>query len=736
MEPASFRHRLARKTAPVLSAVLLSIVLPAAAAALDAIRHDLKVELSPDSHSLSAVDSITLPEGFAPGRGDGIRFSLHAGLSPASPTPGVRLSREEAGKGDPPIETYSVMLPPGTATFTVEYRGKIEHPPRQAGEESAGGRVDTPGTIGPGGIFLSGGAAWYPQFEGEDKVSFRLDIGMPPGWDAVSQGERGKGQVFAGTPRVAWTSRDPQEDIDLAAGRYTEYGRDDGKTRVTAFLRKPDETLARRYLDAAAVYLAFYGGLIGPYPYPKFAVVENFWETGFAMPSFTLIGPTVLRLPFIVDTSYPHEILHNWWGNGVFVDYERGNWCEGLTSYLADHLLKERQGAGAEYRQTSLQKYADYVLAGRDLPLSEFRSRHGSVSEAVGYGKGLMLFHMLRLSLGDELFVSGLRTLYRDRIFSTASFADVKKSFEKAAGRNIDESFDPWVTRSGAPAIRAGQARVVREGDGYRLRTVLSQVQEEDPFPIWIPIAVTLEGKREAVQAVLAMKGREKTVDLRFPARPLRLDVDPEFDVFRRLDRREIPPALTQGFGAERALILLPGKAGKEMREGYGKLAETLRRAGPGSIEIGMDTDWAELPKDRSVWLLGWENRFIERVKEAAPPLGASIGGDAVRLDGTAYGRRGGSFALAFRHPGNEDMALLWIAADDPAALPGLGRKLPHYHKYSYLAFRGEEPANVAKGRWPVVDSPLTVYPVLDDGSAPHVAMGRLAPRKAVGAVR
>jgi hypothetical protein len=38
----------------------------------------------------------------------------------------------------------------------------------------------------------------------------------------------------------------------------------------------------------------------------------------------------------------------------------------------------------------------------------------------------------------------------------------------------------------------------------------------------------------------------------------------------------------------------------------------------------------------------------------------------------------------------NKDMAILFIATDIPEALPGLGRKLPHYHKYSYLIFEGD----------------------------------------------
>ena len=41
--------------------------------------------------------------------------------------------------------------------------------------------------------------------------------------------------------------------------------------------------------------------------------------------------------------------------------------------------------------------------------------------------------------------------------------------------------------------------------------------------------------------------------------------------------------------------------------------------------------------------------------------------------------------------------------------MAGLARKLPHYGKYSWLAFAGTEPANVAKGEWPTADSPLNV---------------------------
>jgi hypothetical protein len=92
----------------------------------------------------------------------------------------------------------------------------------------------------------------------------------------------------------------------------------------------------------------------------------------------------------------------------------------------------------------------------------------------------------------------------------------------------------------------------------------------------------------------------------------------------------------------------------------------------------------------------------------------------------------GHSAALVRRHPANLEKAVGWIFADGLTALPGLGRKLPHYGKYSYLGFEGDEPANVLKGQWTPTDSPLRVdlRPAADRGAS--VAALALPARKAL----
>jgi aminopeptidase N len=529
---------------------------------------------------------------------------------------------------------------------------------------------------------------------------------VPPGWDAISQGHRAAHERDAEGTRVRWDSPEPQQEVLLVAGAWTEHGRDAAPVSLHVFLREDDPALAERYLAAGARYLGMYDRLLGPYPYPKFAVVENSWETGYGMPSFTLLGPRVLRLPFIVDTSYPHEILHDWWGNGVYVDPRGGNWCEGLTAYLADHLLAEQAGRGADYRRTALQRYADYVGEHRDFAVREFRARHDPQTEAIGYDKVLMVFHMLRARVGDERFVGALRALYREQRFREASFADVARVMGAAAGEDLAPFFAQWIDRPGAPALRVESAQVVARGDGRAVELALAQVQGGAPFAIDVPVYLTLPSTAEAVRRTVRMTEARQRFTIPVDDAPVRLDVDPELDVFRRVDPAELPPALSGALGAARRVLVLPSSAPPALLAAYRALAESWKEPG---VEIVSDADLPRVPPGKAVWVLGWENRLRPAVAEALAPHGAVLADSGLRHGALALARADRAVVAAVRSPTDTQQAIAFVGADRAAALPGLARKLPHYGKYGLLAFEGDEPTNVAKETWTALASPMAV---------------------------
>jgi hypothetical protein len=667
-------------------------------------RHALQVSLDPAAHHVAVVDELRLPPG-SPGEVD---FLLNAALHvtrsvPAArevPTGDVSPFFGNNGVAEPgktvTLKRYRVSLPAGTTAISLSFEGVLNDPLSDPKEQYTRGFRETSGLLGPDGIYLAGSTFWVPVVDG-GLVSFELAVKAPAGWHLISQGN-GTSRGDDGLAR--WDSAGPVDEVYLVGGPLHRYRDTSGKVEALAFLREKDDALAAKYLSATAQYVGMYQNLIGAYPYGKFALVENFWETGYGMASFTLLGSQVIRFPFILNSSYPHEILHNWWGNSVFVDYGSGNWCEGLTAYLADHLIQEQRGKGDEYRRSTLQKYRDYVKAGRDFPLTEFRSRHSAATEAVGYGKALMGFHTVRRSLGDETFRKVLRRFYADFRGKKATFDDFRKSAEAVTGKDLRPLFDGWVTRPGAAELSLASVKVRAEGSAWIVEGVLKQTQPGAPFQLSVPVAV--QTAKGAVVDVVILEGPEARFSVKVPAAPLALLADPLFDVFRRLDPRETPPSLGQIFGDPKVLALLPASAPAAEQAAYRTLALSWQ-SDSHAVEVKLDSEVAKLPSDRAVWLFGKENRHV------APAFGAraQVAGGALKVDGETMPVAGHSALVVVRNPASAEKAIGWLFAEPEAAFAGLGRKLPHYGKYSYLGFEGTEPVNVLKGSWKESDSPL-----------------------------
>ena len=688
------------------------------------IHHQLNVTIEPSKSYISVSDTLRFSDEMTVSD-NSIEFLLHRDLVIDSNGNIEKLSKKNIPDH---LNLYRITEIPENKQVTLRYAGSINHDLQQSNKENARSFSSTLGIIDKRGVFLDGSAAWYAYIP-NTLVSFDLEIHIPAPWLAVSAGKKTELDSSAEVNRVRWSETSPQDDIYLVAAPFKLYTRQANNIEVQVYLREDDPSLAQQYLDTGAQYLAMYQKFLGKYPYQKFAAIENFWETGFGMPSFTLLGPQVMRFPFILHGSYPHEILHNWWGNGVFVDYENGNWAEGLTAYLADHLIAEQRGTAVNYRRNSLQKYSDYVDSGRDFPLSQFRSRHDSASEAIGYGKSLMLFHMLRMKLGDKLFSQGLRQLYKKYRFKKASFNDLSQVFSQVYKKDLSTFFMQWLERSGAPSLRLKKAELSKTGN--KLLIGIEQTQHDALYDLNVPIVVQF-ANGDSKKYSLALTQREASISIDIPAPPTKVTIDPEFDVFRRLDAREIPSALSQGFGANEALAVLPAAANNETLHAYRQLITHWQQTQRVKFTLTLDSELVRLPDDKAIWLLGWDNRFRQIFSDQIASQNSIISNSQLIIGNNIYTRDKHSVLVTSRHPNNPTQTLLWLASDNLAALPGLARKLPHYGKYSHLAFEGDEPKNSGKGQWQIVNSPLTKTlsseTVAPQKKAPRQALAELAP--------
>ena len=130
--------------------------------------------------------------------------------------------------------------------------------------------------------------------------------------------------------------------------------------------------------------------------------------------------------------------------------------------------------------------------------------------------------------------------------------------------------------------------------------------------------------------------------------------------------------------------------------------------------------------------LFVWENRYRGTLKKALKDYKLVFTDDALTIGTAELSREKHSMVLTARNPANPQHAISWVSNENESAMPGLGRKLPHYGRYSYLGFEGDEPTNVVKGQWPVVKSPMSISVIQVDGKISELRTVQRAPRVAL----
>ncbi len=438
----------------------------------------------------------------------------------------------------------------------------------------------------------------------------------------------------------------------------------DGLNIYTYFHRE-NQYLSTDYLRAAAGYIKRYEQIIGAYPYNHFAIVENLLPTGYGMPTFTLLGRSVIRLPFIKDISLGHEILHSWFGNSIKVAEDSGNWAEGLTSYMADWLYREDKQQGAVNRKEQILKYLNYVPEDAAIPLQSFRSASHNQPMArsvrsVGYIKGALLFHELRETYGIKVFYNALQSFYSQFKDKKAGWQDIQKVFENNTGATLDTFFRQRLDRPTIPAfsIQILMSDVV--SDPNTLSFTVKQNTDE-PYDFILPITIETSTGPEYFSRHIQSTSEKIQLELNSP--PSTLIIDPGYDLLRDLHQDERVVTWSFFMGPNPIWVIPAAKddtSFDRLFELFGNQYWEMKR--PGAYTK------SELA-DHNLILLGADN-----------PITTSYFGSIKRP-------ASGIVIESRKHPLNRDKSILLISASDQQQVELILRKLSHYGKYSYLHF-------------------------------------------------
>ncbi len=654
--------------------------------------HHIQIELFPSEMKLTGQDDITIKS-----TGTEVlefRLSEHATRIEVQVNRDPRNFNFENGRLRLNLKPRELS---GDVQVTISYSAKFDDPVpvRPVNTDNPGFGVTA--TISEKGSFLLAGAGWYPELV-DSRASYRLTVTAPSGLIAVTAG-RSLGYGVDNERTIStWAVNYPVEGLSLSVARYLVEEKPVGNVTAATYLLPQNRHLAVSYLEATAAYIKLYSDLIGPYPFQKFAVVENFFPTGFGFPSYTLMGGRVLRLPFIVHTSLGHEIAHCWWGNGVFVDYARGNWSEGLTTYVADYRFEEMKSreAAREFRRQWLRNYASLVSPENDFALNRFQSRNSPVTRTIGYDKGAMVFHMIRRILGEEAFWGALRDVYHSRLFLRTSWSDLQNAFETRGKRSLQSFFDQWVYRRGAPQFLLDGVRAEPTGKIWKVSGLIIQHRPYYSFPL----VLALDTREQTIIRKIDVSGQTTSFELNSDQQPQKLTADPDDDIFRRLSPPEIPPAVNAFKSSPSVITVLAESLDPEIIKAAGTLVLSL---GLKHNRIITENELSrQLLAESDILMIGRPRRkdLLQKL-----PARVTIRPKSFSLDDRLYDKPSDTFFGVFEPPETTDRLVALFMPLSSRYADTVARKITHYGKYSYLAFNGDK--NLAKGFWPVKTSPL-----------------------------
>jgi hypothetical protein len=467
---------------------------------------------------------------------------------------------------------------------------------------------------GDGLLYVGARGTWYPN-RGLEMADFDLQFSYPQGWTLVATGKQAPFATDSiastgGQQTSRWISDRPIPVAGFNLGKYREATTKVGEVEVQTYATqgverdfprpeiqviepiRPNPTQRPQIVvpsqlapvpnevavgQAAARAVEYLGERFGPFPYSRLALTQlpgrqsQGWPSLIFLSSYAFLDALQreqLHYPLprllLLQSVPAHETAHQWWGDLIAWSSYRDQWySEGLANYCALMMLQEKNPEGFRqvmemYRHQLMETNkegiapmdAGPVTLGTRLLSSKFPGGY----EAISYGRGTWLFHMLRSMLNDaaregkqsnkgadEPFVRALRKVrqrYEGRMITTREllevFAeDLPPALRYEGKKSLDWFLDGWVNGTSLPSFELKGVKFATKGAGVTVSGTLVQKDAPQDMVTSVPIYAVLAKQLTPIGRVFA-DGEESPFRLSAPAGTRKVVLDPYQTVLTR----------------------------------------------------------------------------------------------------------------------------------------------------------------------------------------------------------
>ncbi|MBN9336978.1 MAG: M1 family peptidase [Chryseobacterium sp.] len=350
-------------------------------------------------------------------------------------------------------------------------------------------------------------SAWFPTIDkSNQKTTQEIYMTVPDKYVTLSNGILKDSQKESGNMRTDHWVMDKRHSTYLFFMGVGEYAIVKDKWRnitVDYYIEKEYEPYAKQIYGNTPEMIEFFSKKLGyDYPWAKYAQISGRDYVSGAMENTTatLHGSDILQKPGqLIDENkwedtIAHELFHHWFGDLVTAE----SWSnltvnESFANY-SEYLWNEYKYGKDQADYHQMEDVNHYIHNPGDFKKDLVRFNYASredVFDLVTYQKGGGILHMLRNYLGDDAFFAGMNDYLKTYEYQNAEAHQLRLSFEKVSGKDLNWFFNQWYFGSGHPKLTYTSTF---EPVKKQVTVVINQSQDQ-PFEFPLAIDVYDNGK-------------------------------------------------------------------------------------------------------------------------------------------------------------------------------------------------------------------------------------------------
>ena len=338
---------------------------------------------------------------------------------------------------------------------------------------------------------------WLPMIDHPyDKATSEFQITAPSNYQVVANGlleeetDLGDGRRFThwkqGVPIVSWLNA-----LGVAQFSVRNTGQVKGIPISTWVYYQDRDKAAITFDEPTRQAMSFFSERVGPFQYEKLAnVIAAGLNGGTEHASAIFYGERTIGDKPATRLVY-HEIAHQWFGDAVTEkDWDDVWLSEGFATYFT--LLAVEHYEGRDAFQAGLKRSREAIF-GLDKTLPSAAVIHNNLADMkkvlnrLIYEKGGWTLHMLRVLIGDDKFMAGIRDYYQRYLNQNTTTAEFRHVMEEHAGIDLEWFFDQWLQRAGLPSVEGTWSY---NADRKQVEIELKQTQAGEPYKLPLEVAV------------------------------------------------------------------------------------------------------------------------------------------------------------------------------------------------------------------------------------------------------